>query len=338
MKVYPNKLVAQLKQGASPIYIVSGDEPLLVQESCDLIRSQLKKAGFSQRDLFHAEANFDWEEVLFSANSMSLFAEQKILEIRLPNGKPGDKGGAALTQFAENIPEDTCMLLVLPKMDKRSQGTKWFKALEARGAFVQIWPIEPKDLPSWLGQRFKVAGLNATREAINALAARIEGNLLAAVQDIERLRLSCVDGNVDVPDIQSGVADNSRYDVFGLIDASLSQNSRRALKILQNLRLENAEKLGITRMLAREIRSLIKIAMATEAGQSVDAVMRSQRVMSKRTRVVGRCVSAHSVVDFESMIQHLSRIDKMIKGIGQGNPWDELTSLVLHLSGSKLAA
>ena len=335
MKVYANKLAAQLRQNLSPIYIVSGDEPLLVQEACDLIRNQLKQAGFSQRDLFHAEANFDWEQVLFSANSMSLFAEQKILEIRLPNGKPGDKGGAALTQFAENIPEDTCMLLVLPKVDKRSQGTKWFKALESRGALVQIWPIEPRDLPAWLGQRFNAAGLDATREAINALAARIEGNLLAAVQDIERLKLSCIGGKVDLPEIQAGVADNSRYDVFGLIDASLSQNSRRALKVLQNLRLENAEKLGITRMVAREIRSLIKIATAVEGGQNIDAVMRSQRVMSKRTALVSRCVQAHRVVEFESMIQQLSRIDKMIKGIGQGEPWDELTGLVLNLSGKQ---
>ena len=336
MKVYANKLAAQFKQNFSPIYIVSGDEPLLVQESCDLIRSRLKKVGFAQRDLFHAEANFDWQQVLFSANSMSLFAEQKILEIRLPNGKPGDKGGAALTQFAENIPADTSMLLVLPKIDKRSQSTKWFKALESRGIFVQIWPIEPKELPGWLGQRFKTAGLNASREAVNALAARIEGNLLAAVQDIERLKLSSIDGKVDVADIQSDVADNSRYDVFGLIDASLSQNSRRALKILQNLRLENAEKLGITRMLAREIRSLIKIALAVEAGQNMDSVMRSQRVMSKRTPLVGRCVRAHAVADFESMIQHLSRVDKMIKGIGQGDPWDELTGLILNLSGRRL--
>jgi len=333
MKVYANKLAAQLKQSRSPIYIVSGDEPLLVQESCDLIRHHLKQAGFSQRDLFHAEANFDWEQVLFSANSMSLFAEQKILEIRLPNGKPGDKGGSALTQFAEHIPEDTCMLLVLPKMDKRSQGTKWFKALESRGALIQIWPIEPKELPGWLAQRFDAAGLNATREAINALAARIEGNLLAAVQDIERLKLSCIDGKVDVPEILAGVADNSRYDVFGLIDASLSQNSRRALKVLQNLRLENADKLGITRMIAREIRSLIKIATAVENGQNVDAVMRNQRVMSKRTGLVSRCVRAHSVAQFELMIQQLSRIDKMIKGIGEGEPWDELTTLVLKLSG-----
>ncbi len=338
MKVYPNKLAAQLKQGRSSIYIVSGDEPLLVQESCDLIRNQLKKMGFSQRDLFHAEANFDWEQVLFSANSMSLFAEQKILEIRLPSGKPGDKGGAALKQFAEHTPEDTCMLLVLPKIDRRTQATKWFKVLEARSAFVQIWPLEPKELPAWLGQRFRDAGLNATREAVNALASRIEGNLLAAVQDIQRLKLSCVDGNVDVPDILAGVADNSRYDVFGLIDASLSQNSRRALKILQNMRLENADKLSINRMLAREIRILIKLGTAKANGQSIDAAMRSERVIHKRTRLVSRCVGAHSVDEFEGMIQHLSHIDKLTKGIGEGSPWDEYTKLVLRLSGNKLAA
>ncbi len=142
MKVYADKLAAELSKKKQTIYIVSGDEHLLVQESCDLIRSQLRKDGFSERELFHVEGSFDWEEVLFSANSMSLFAEKKLIELRIPNGKPGDKGAKAIQSYLEHMADDTVLLFILPKLDAATQRSKWFKALEAKAAFVQIWPIE----------------------------------------------------------------------------------------------------------------------------------------------------------------------------------------------------
>ncbi len=181
MKVYPNQLLSHLEGPASPIYIVSGDEPLLVQETCDLIRSRLKEVGFTERELFHAEANFDWQQVLFSANSMSLFAEQKLLEIRMATTKPGDKG-VALQSFVENPGQGTIIMLVMPRLDQRTQKAKWFKTIEQAGVFVQVWPIELKDLPRWIDSRFRKAGLIATRDAVSAMVDLFEGNLLAAVQ------------------------------------------------------------------------------------------------------------------------------------------------------------
>ncbi|MFT5013326.1 MAG: DNA polymerase-3 subunit delta, partial [Dinoroseobacter sp.] len=238
MKVYPDKLASNLSKSVSPVYLVSGDEPLLVQELLETVRSQLKKKGYLERELFHVDGSFDWEEVLFSANSMSLFAEQKILELRMPNGKPGDKGAKALLSYIEQPAEGTTMLLVLPRLDQASQRTKWFKALDAKGVFVQVWPVDKKDLPRWIGQRMQANGLKADRGAIQVLIDRLEGNLLAAAQEIERLKLLSPDGNVDAQLVMSSVADNTRFDVFGLIDMAVAQDRRQTLRMLQGLRGE----------------------------------------------------------------------------------------------------
>ncbi|MDZ7684249.1 MAG: DNA polymerase III subunit delta [Gammaproteobacteria bacterium] len=236
MKLPADRLPAELKKGLERLYVVSGDEPLLVQEACDLIRATLRENGFTEREVFNAEGRFDWEDVLFSANSMSLFAERRILEIRVPGGKPGDKGAKALTTYTQNMPDDAVMLLVMPRLDAASQRTKWFKAIDAAGVFVQVWPVSMGEMPKWIAERFRRAGLEADRDAINAMVERIEGNLLAAIQEIERLRLSSTDRKITLQHIVESVADSSRYDVFTLIDAAVSQDARRTLKIVQGLR------------------------------------------------------------------------------------------------------
>lgn len=332
MKVYPDKLAAELARGILPVYIVSGDEPLLVQESCDLIRVTLREAGYSERDLFHVEGNFDWDRVLFSANSMSLFAEQKILELRIPGGKPGDKG-AALSTYAANTPDGTVMLLVLPKLDAATQRTKWFKALEGAGAFVQVWPIDVVQMPRWINERFRRAGLSASREAVEALVDRIEGNLLAAIQEIERLRLVKADGKVGLGDILDGVADSSRYDVFSLIDAAVGQDHLRTLKIVRGLQLEGTELLYVTAMLARELRGLASMASKVRQGQAVDAAVQAARVWPKRKSIVVKCLRRHPLQEILGLQAQVSRIDKMVKGIGEGDPWTELTDVMLTLAG-----
>lgn len=333
MKVYPEKLGAELARNIAPIYIISGDEPLLVQEAGDQVRAALRKAGYTERDLFHVEGNFDWEQVLFSANSMSLFAEQKILELRIPSGKPGDKGAAALASYIENIPSDTVMLLMLPRVDAQSQRTKWFKALESAGVFVQVWPIAVGQMPRWINDRFKKAGLSASREAVEALVDRIEGNLLAAIQEIERLRLINTDGKIGLGDIIEGVADSSRYDVFSLLDAAVNQDHSRTLKIVRGLQLEGTEILYVTAMLARELRSLASMAAQISEGQAVDAVMNSARVWQKRKPLVTRCLRSKNLKQLLALQARVSRIDKMVKGIGRGDPWSELTDVVMSLAG-----
>ncbi|HIG44249.1 MAG: DNA polymerase III subunit delta [bacterium] len=333
MKVYPEKLVAQLSRHAAPIYIVSGDEPLLVQESCDLIRENLRTRGFTERELFHVEGSFKWEEVLFSANSMSLFAEQKLLELRIPGGKPGTQGAKALLTFIENPTADTVMLVVLPRLDANSQRSKWFKSLESAGMFVQVWPIEVAQLPGWINERFRKVGLNASRDAVMALIERIEGNLLAAVQEIERIRLIVPDNTVDVDLIVEGVSDSARYDVFGLIDASVGQDAARSVKIVRGLCTENNDILYISAMVARELRSLVVMAHAVSRGQNIDTVIKSNRIWQKRRATVRLCLQRQKPDLLQQCLRQLGKIDRQVKGIQQGNPWDELESLMLRLAG-----
>ncbi len=316
-----------------PVYIVSGDEPLLVQESCDTIRAHLKSMGYTERELFHIDSAFDWEQVLFSANSMSLFAEQKLLELRLPGGKPGDKGARALQAYIQNPQEGTTMLLVLPKLDAGSQRSKWFKSLDSAGIFVQVWPIDIKQLPRWINDRFKIAGLRASREAVFALTDRIEGNLLAAVQEIERLRLIAPGDQVDLDLIIEGVSDSARYDVFGLIDAAVGQEPARSAKMIQGLRAESNDILFVCAMLARELRNLISMAQAVVNGQRIDSVLQSNRVWAKRKTAVGKCLQKRTTSDLEGCLRRLGKIDRQVKGIAKGDPWDELESLILSLAG-----
>lgn len=335
MKVYADRLPGELKKGLAPLYVVSGDEPLLVQEACDLIRATLRENGFTEREVFNAEGSFDWEDVLFSANSMSLFAERRILEIRVPGGKPGDKGASALKTYTEKLPDDAVMLLVLPRVDAASQRTKWFKAIEAAGVFVQVWPISMGDMPKWIAERFRRAGLEADRDAIDAMVERTEGNLLAAIQEIERLRLIATDRKVTLQTIVDGVADSSRYDVFSLIDAAVNQDPRRTLKIISGLQVEGEEVLYITAMLARELRALAAMASQVAGGKSIDAAIGSAHVWPKRKGMVNKCLRARSLGELLEAERGVARVDQMVKGIGTGEPWAELTDVLLILAGQR---
>lgn len=333
MKVYPERIGEAMDRNIAPIYVVSGDEPLLVQESCDLIRFKLRENGFSERQLFHADANYDWEDVLFSGNSMSLFAEKKLLEVRLPGGKPGDKGAAAIKTYVESLPEDTVLMLVLPKVDASSQRTKWFKALDDNGVFVQVWPIDLEKMPKWISERFRRAGLKADREAVELMVDRVEGNLLAAIQEIERLRLIVDGGQVTAKHVVDGVADSSRYDVFDVIDAALSQDAGRTLKIITGLKLEGAELLSLVYLIAREFRLLVAMADQIGSGKSVDAAMQSGRVWNNRKSVVGACLRARSMSELLEAERRVARLDQLCKGIGKGDPWRELTDILLAVAG-----
>ncbi|MEX2326767.1 MAG: DNA polymerase III subunit delta, partial [Pseudomonadales bacterium] len=204
---------------------------------------------------------------------------------------------------------------------------------DSAGVFVQVWPIGVAELPRWLSERFRRAGLNADREAIDALIDRIEGNLLAAIQEIERLRLVSDSDRIGLAQIVEGVADSSRYDVFSLIDAAVGQDYSRTLKIIQGLKLEGAEPLFVVNMLARELRSLVGMAVAIEKGSPADKAIAAARVWPKRKTLVARCLRAHQSKTLLGLQRDVGRIDRLIKGIGKGEPWTELTDLVLALAG-----
>lgn len=331
MRINPGQLQQSLNKGLAPIYVVSGDEPLLVQECCDSIRAAAKKQGFSERELLHAEHNFDWGLLLASAGSLSLFAEKKIVELRLPGGKPGDKGSKALQEFATVSDDDLLLLLVLPRLDRSQLNSKWIKALEQKGALVQVWPVDAREMPRWIHQRLRTAGLDAEPEAIQILASRAEGNLLAASQEIEKLKLLSTDNLITAEVMSDAVASSARYDVFGLIDRSLAGDAEGAIKTLHGLRAEGVEAPVVLWALAREIRSLLEIGEKLDQGQQLARLVRIQ----KRQPLVQAALSRLRPRQLEGLLLRARAVDAAIKGGRDQDPWTGLLELTLNLSGRR---
>lgn len=340
MKLNPAQLSKHLQGNLAPVYVVSGDEPLLCQEACDAIRAATRQQGFSERQVFNAEANFDWGSLLQAGASLSLFAEKRLLELRLPSGKPGDKGAAALLEYLGRPPEDTVLLISLPKLDGSAQKTKWAKALidGPHSQFLQIWPIDAQQLPQWIRQRLAQAGLSASQEAVEMIAVRVEGNLLAAAQEIEKLKLLATDGQVDASTVHAAVADSARFDVFGLIDAALGGEAAHALRMLEGLRGEGVEPPVILWALARELRLLASIAQQYGQGMPLEKAFSSARppVWDKRRPLVSKALQRHSAARWAQLLLDAQRIDAQIKGQAAGDPWNGLSLLTLAICGQRL--
>lgn len=332
-KLYPEKLAGQLSGTLAPLYIVSGEEPLLVQEACDTIRLAAREKGFTERELYHIDPKFDWGQLHNAANSMSLFSEQKILEVRMPTGKPGDKGGKALVEYANAPAPDNLLLIVTGKLDGSVQRSKWFKALDKVGMHVATWPIDAVKLPRWITQRLSQAGLSAGSGAAELLASRIEGNLLAAVQEIEKLKLLATDGKVSTELMASVVADSARYDVFGLSDKALNGDTPGAVKTLHGLKSEGTEAIPILWALTRDIRQLLQVAQATEQGKHLDTALKQAGIWAKRQPLAKNALRRLKAARLEQLLRQANGIDRAIKGMRSGAVWDELLDLVLNLSG-----
>ena len=341
MKLNPAQLGKHLQGNLAAVYVVSGDEPLLCQEACDAIRAATREQAFSERQVFNADASFDWGNLLQAGASMSLFADKRLLELRLPSGKPGDKGAAALLEYLARPPEDTMLLISLPKLDGSAQKTKWAKALidGPQCQFVQIWPVDAHQLPQWIRQRLAQAGLSASQEAVEMIAVRVEGNLLAAAQEIEKLKLLADGGQIEVSTVHAAVADSARFDVFGLIDAALNGEAAHALRMLEGLRGEGVEPPVILWALAREIRLLATIAQQYGQGMPLDKAFSSARppVWDKRRPLVSKALQRLSAARWAALLQDAQRIDAQIKGQAAGDPWSGLRMLTLSLCGQRLS-
>lgn len=335
MRLRPDQLTAQLSKQLSPIYIVSGEENLLVQESCDSIRRHCRQQGFS-REVLYVETGFDWSELLDSANAMSLFAERKLIELRMPNGKPGDAGGKALTQYAANASPDNVLLIICNKLESASTRTKWYKTIEAAGCAIQCWPIEAKQLPRWINQRLEQAGLKASNEAIQLLAQRVEGNLLAAAQEIEKLKLYTDQSVIDSDTVLAAVADSARYDVFGLVDCALEGDCKASLRMLRGLKAEGTEPPVLLWALSRELRTLYHCAEQLEQGNGIDRVLQNQRVWDKRKALIKKALQRLRLKQLQQLISNAHQIDLASKGMSKANNWDLLEQLVASLAGARL--
>lgn len=339
MEISSGQLNAQLRPPNRALYWVSGDDPLLMLEAGDAIRSFLRKQGFEQRDLFHVDKNFDWNNFFQLTSSLSLFAEKRVIELRFASAKPDEEGKKALQHFIDNPSADIAVMIIGPKLDKATTSTKWFGNLTANALLVKVWPLKREELPNWLNTRLKAAGISASRDAVAMLADRVEGNLLAAVQDIERIKLAYADNNgtakrLEASDIVDFVSDNSRLTSFDLIDATLLGETSRAQKILQGLRAEGVHPLPILATFTRELDSLLPMLAQKEQGQTSEVIMRNARVWSNRKTAVKSSLARLSKSEAWQLLHHARLIDGAIKGINLANPWDELSLLSLRLSGA----
>ncbi len=336
MRLRPEQLAGHLRSPLLPIYVISGDEPLQAGEAADAVRQAARTQGFAEREVMHAETGFDWGSLSAAADALSLFAERRVLDLRVPGGKPGDAGGKALSAYAERPPEDNILLVSLPRLDKRQQQTKWFKALEAAGAVIQVWPVGQKELPGWIAQRMRSRGLESQPEVVRLLADKVEGNMLAAAQEVDKLHLIFGEGAIDPGEVALAVADSSRFDIFELVDTALSGDAARTARILDGVRGEGVEPVLILWALAREIRSLAGMAAGVAQGAAPDQVIRQNRVWPKRQAAVRSALERHKAGRWEAFLARAGRVDRTIKGAEPGNAWDELVQLALLVAGVRI--
>ena len=333
MKLRANQLDKHFSsQPWQPAYLISGDEPLLTQEACDQVRRAARANGFTEREVFQVEAGFDWSDLLESANNMSLFGDRKLLELRFPKAKIDDKGKKAISQYMENPSPDNLLLIIFPRLEKRFTSTQWFKTLETQVGFCQIWPIDEKQLPQWIRQRLMNAGYQPTNEAVELLAERVQGNLLAAAQEVEKLTLFVEPGPLDGATIEACVSDHARYNIFDLVDQAVQGHLSQALKMLNFLRASGTEPTLILWALAKELRTLQAVSHQVENGIAPARAFRDARVWDNRKPLLQKALGKLSSQDFQRGLLIASQADRTIKGLAPGAPWNYFEDILLTLA------
>jgi DNA polymerase-3 subunit delta len=335
MKIRPEQLKNNLSHKLSPAYLISGDEPLLAQESADAVRAKAKESGFNGREVFYSDGNFDWAQLYNEANALSLFAEKKIIEIRITNGKPGDKGSKAICELCNHQNADNLILVIAPKLEKGAQNSKWVKALESAGVHIQVWPVSSDQLPKWIKQRLDQSNIKANKEAVEILADRVEGNLLAAVQEIEKLKLLAIDGSIDANTMSSVVADSARYNLFEFVDNVLAGDAQTAARSLRGLRSEGTDAIPVLWAITRDLRILLKTSEKIADGESRDWALKNSGVWEKRLPLFRHAIQRCSAAHLRMLLHQAGAIDRGIKGMRKADVWDEMTTLVLSLAGSQ---
>ena len=335
MNLKPEQLPQHLQGKLAPLYVVHGDEPLLALESADRIRLAARKAGYAEREIFTVETGFNWSNLLFSGNSMSLFGSQRLLDVRIPSGKPGIEGGKVIQQFCKDLPPDTVTLVTLPKLERQAQNALWFKALEQAGAVVTVYPVERNRLPQWIQQRLSTQGQQADADTLTFLADSVEGNLMAAQQEIQKLALLLPQGKLSFDQVKDAVLDVARYDVFKLGDAMLVGDAARFARMTEGLRGEGEAPTLVLWVLTNEIRAMAKIKQGLRKGAALGQLMRSARIWESRQPLVEKALRRLAEPTLRLALQQAAALDQLIKGLRAGDAWDELLQLGLLVARGK---
>ena len=335
MKLKSEQLKQHLTSNLLQVYLISGDEPLLVQETCDQIRAAANKKDFLDRELFHGEKG-DVDAFSLASDSLSLFAEQKIYEFRF-NKLPGVDFCKCFVKWAENPSPDQFLLISCAKLDKKATNKDWYKALEKLGAHITIWPIDAKRLPGWIAARARKHGLALETDALSVLAQRVEGNLLAAEQEIQRLSLLySKSDSITAAMMKDYVGDNARYDSFELLEASLSGDAKRLTRILHGLKLEGEAVARINALLTFELRTITKMSWDCQQGEMPASVMQKNYVWANKKDGYGKSLARYNVRVWQRLLARCLELDKIIKGQQSGDAWTALESLLLQVSGNSL--
>lgn len=335
MKLSGDDLSHHLTQGPAPLYVIHGEALLLAIEAADAIRAAARTAGYTEREVLIAEPGFKWTELRNSAQSMSLFSTRKLVDLRIPSGKPGVEGAQALQDYCQKLNADTVTLVSLPRLDKAALGSKWFTALSAQGVVIATEEITLNALPAWIASRLKRQNQSADADTLVFLAERVEGNLLAAYQEIQKLALLFPAGPLSFEQVKDSVMDVARYDVFKLSEAMLAGDVARYAHILDGLRAEGTATVLILWALAEDIRTLSKVLRAMQHSGNLASALRDARVWGARQKLVERAVRRFSPVIAERALRQAAHVDKVVKGLRRGNVWDELLQLGVRCANVK---
>jgi DNA polymerase-3 subunit delta len=333
MRLRFEQLNAHLAKGLTAVYLVFGDEPLLLQEAGDAIRQAARVQGHTERTCLTVDPGFAWPVLLQHAANQSLFADRRLLELRLDNAKPGDEGSRVLCAYAERLPPDVVLLMTSGKLDPAAQKSRWFTALDAVGVTLPLWPVDKQRLPGWIEQRLIAKGLRPTPEAVALLVERVEGNLLAAAQEIDKLYLLYGAGALTAEQIMAAVGDSARYNIYELVDAGLAGQAGRAARILFGLRGEGLEPVLVAWALHREIRLLNLLAFDLGNGQSAETALVRHKVWDKRKPLLNNALRRLPLPACRALLRACTRLDQTIKGTAPGDPWDLALQISLGLAG-----
>ena len=339
MNISLENLNDALKKKLHNHYLLSGDEPLLIQESLDLIRSAATKVGFNSKEIYNyynQKESCDWNEILRSQNTLSLFSEKKILEIRLHSLRLGRSGSSSILDVLNNSNDDVLIIISCPKLDKTANSSKWIKRIKEIGGIIQVWPIKGNQLSLWLKNKFREKNLTITQEAIDLLIDRVDGNLLAASQAVEKIYLSYQGKDINEKIIDAAISDDSRYNVFQLIDIALQGKLQLCLKILSKLKNEGTDAVPIIALLIKEIRILATISGYIDEGLSktgaLTKAINTRLIWQSRKDVVNTCLHRHNTEGFYDMLKSCINADSVAKGQKKGEVWQLISNILIQLT------
>ena len=329
-----------------PIYLIAGGESLLVQEAADALRAKAREEGYGEREVLDADASFDWNTLTMGMASLSLFASRRLFDLRLPSGKPGKEGSEAILAYCANPPPDTVLLITAQEWSLKHAG-KWSEAIAKVGHVLPVWPIKPHEMSDWLIKRLRSRGLQAEPQAVQRLLDRIEGNLLAAAQEVDKLALLLAPKSepgasaqrnavaIDAATMEAMVADSSRFDVFRLIETALAGDATRTVRMLKALRGEGEQVPGLLPMIAREILTVASLARVAANGGNVMNAMREARIWENKQALYRRAVDRHPAARWEQFVGECGRIDRIAKGRESGDAWLVLERLLVTVAEAK---